>query len=84
MISFFRIPSESPNMRKISLMLEETALPYVVQLVEPRQHENRLACYGSILDKQLAGREYLAGQYSIATWRAQAFRRCGVYLHDLF
>ena len=37
MIIFFRIPSESPNMRKISLMLEETALPYVVKFVEPRK-----------------------------------------------
>lgn len=34
MIIFFRIPSESPNMRKISIMLEETALPYVVKFVE--------------------------------------------------
>lgn len=39
MIIFFRIPSESPNMRKISLMLEETALPYVVKFVEPRKME---------------------------------------------
>jgi len=39
MIIFFRLPSESPNMRKISLMLEETALPYVVKLVEPRDNE---------------------------------------------
>lgn len=159
MIIFFRIPSESPNMRKISLMLEEAALPYVVKFVEPRKNEvpdaefakispngttpaivdtdtgttlfesgailyflaeksgkllpsslgaradvikwlmfevanvcptmielhhyvmndsgelpdtiferykNRLAQYCSILDKQLEGREYLAGQYSIA------------------
>lgn len=36
MIIFFRIPSDSPNMRKVSLMLEETALPYVVKLVAPR------------------------------------------------
>lgn len=34
MIIFFRIPSESPNMRKISLMLEETKLPYVVKQIE--------------------------------------------------
>ena len=39
MIIFFRIPSESPNMRKISLMLEETALPYVVKFVEPHKSE---------------------------------------------
>ena len=39
MIIFFRIPSESPNMRKISLMLEETALPYVVKFVEPGKNE---------------------------------------------
>ena len=39
MIIFFRIPSESPNMRKISLMLEEAALPYVVKFVEPRKNE---------------------------------------------
>lgn len=39
MIIFFRIPGESPNMRKISLMLEETALPYVVKFVEPRKNE---------------------------------------------
>ena len=39
MIIFFRIPSESPNMRKISLMLEEAALPYVVKFVEPRKTE---------------------------------------------
>lgn len=37
MIVFFRIASESPNMRKIALMLEETGLPYVVKLVEPRK-----------------------------------------------
>jgi GST-like protein len=37
MIIFFRIPSESPNMQKISLMLEETALPYVVKFVGPRK-----------------------------------------------
>lgn len=37
MIIFFRIPSESPNMRKISLMLEETALPYVVKFIEPHK-----------------------------------------------
>jgi len=36
MIIFFRKPSESPNMRKVSIMLEETALPYVVKHVEPR------------------------------------------------
>ena len=39
MIIFFRIPSESPNMGKISLMLEETAMPYVVKFVEPRKNE---------------------------------------------
>lgn len=39
MIIFFRIRSESPNMRKVSLMLEETALPYVVKLVAPRTSE---------------------------------------------
>ena len=37
MIVFIRIASESPNMRKIALMLEETGLPYVVKLVEPRK-----------------------------------------------
>lgn len=46
MIIFFRIPSESPNMRKISLMLEETALPYVVKFVEPRK--------GGVLDTEFA------------------------------
>jgi len=35
MIIYFRIPSESPNIRKISIMLEETGLPYVVKMVEP-------------------------------------------------
>ena len=39
MIIFFRIASESPNMRKISLMLEETALPHVVKLVESNKNE---------------------------------------------
>ena len=34
MIIFYRIPSESLNMRNISLMLEETALPYVVKMIE--------------------------------------------------
>jgi len=37
MIIFFKIASESPNMRKISLMLGETALPHVVKVVEPRK-----------------------------------------------
>lgn len=31
-----------------------------------QRYKNRLARYCSILDKQLAGRQYLAGQYSIA------------------
>jgi len=39
MIIFYRIPSESPNMQKISLMLAETALPHVIQIVEPRKNE---------------------------------------------
>lgn len=39
MIIFYRMPSESPNMRKISIMLKETALPYVVKFVEPRKGE---------------------------------------------
>lgn len=48
MIIFFRIPSESPNMRKISLMLEETALPYVVKFVEPRKNETLDAEFAKI------------------------------------
>lgn len=35
MIIFYRIRSESPNMRKISLILEELGLPYAVKFVEP-------------------------------------------------
>ena len=34
MITFYRIPSESPNIRKISLMLEELELPHVVKMIE--------------------------------------------------
>lgn len=34
MIIFYRILSESPNIRKILLMLEEVGLPYVVELLE--------------------------------------------------
>lgn len=48
MIIFFRISSESPNMRKISLMLEETALPYVVKFVEPHENEVLDAEFGKI------------------------------------
>ena len=33
MIIFFRIPSESPNIRKISIALEEMGLPYVEKVV---------------------------------------------------
>ena len=31
-----------------------------------QRYKNKLALYCSILDKQLEGREYLAGEYSIA------------------
>jgi len=48
MIIFYRVPSDSPNMRKISLMLEETALPYVVKVVEPSNSEARDADFDRI------------------------------------
>ncbi len=34
MIIFYRLPSESPNMRKISIMLAETALPHIIRILE--------------------------------------------------
>lgn len=34
MITFFRIPSESPNVRKAAIMLEEVAIPYEERIVE--------------------------------------------------
>lgn len=39
MIIFYRLKSESPNMRKISLMLEEIKLPHVVKFIEPHNSE---------------------------------------------
>jgi GST-like protein len=41
MLTFYRIPGDSPNMRKVALMLAETALPHTVQLVE-RESDGRL------------------------------------------
>lgn len=35
MITFYRLQSESPNMRKVSLMLEETGLPYTTHTIDP-------------------------------------------------
>ena len=42
MIIFYRIPGDSPNMRKVSIMLAETALSHTVQQVE-RQDDGQLA-----------------------------------------
>ncbi len=42
MIIFYRIPGDSPNMRKVSVMLAETGLPHTVQQVE-RQNDGQLA-----------------------------------------
>ena len=38
MIIFYRIASESPNIKKISLMLEELGLPYAIKNIDP--HNN--------------------------------------------
>ena len=38
MMVFFRIASESPNIRKISLMLEQTGLPCVTKFVAPGEN----------------------------------------------
>ena len=38
MIIFYTSPSESPNMRKISIMLEEIGLPYTVKRVEKQSN----------------------------------------------
>ena len=38
MIIFYTTPSESPNMRKISIMLEEIGLPYTVKRVEKQSN----------------------------------------------
>ncbi len=40
MIIFYRIPSESPNIRKISLMLAETGLPYVVKMIDAHDSDS--------------------------------------------
>lgn len=42
MITFYRIPGDSPNMRKVALMLGETALPYTIMQVE-KQDNGQLA-----------------------------------------
>ena len=42
MIIFYRLQSESPNIRKVSLMLEETSLPYTVKHVE-KQSDGKFA-----------------------------------------
>jgi len=42
MIVFYRIPGDSPNMRKVALMLNETALPHTIRQVE-RQDNGQLA-----------------------------------------
>lgn len=42
MITSYRLRSDSPNMRKVSLMLAETALPYTIHYVE-RQANGKLA-----------------------------------------
>lgn len=38
MIIFYTTPSESPNMRKISIMLEEIGLPYTVKRIEKQSN----------------------------------------------
>lgn len=48
MIVYFRIASESPNMRKISIMLEEASLPYIVKVIEPRENGVLNADYAKI------------------------------------
>lgn len=40
MIIFYRIPSESPNIRKITLMLHETGLPFVVKTLQAHEQES--------------------------------------------
>ena len=42
MITFYRMGSDSPNIRKVSIMLEETGLPYTTMLVE-KQNSGKLA-----------------------------------------
>jgi len=39
MIIFYRLQSESPNMKKISLMLEESGLAYDIKMVDPHNSE---------------------------------------------
>ena len=50
----------TPNGKKVSIMLEEK-VPYAIE----RYHKESLRLNG-VLDKELAQREYLAGEYSIA------------------
>jgi GSH-dependent disulfide-bond oxidoreductase len=42
MISLYKMPSTSPNIRKIAMMLNETGLPYVVKQME-KQDDGKLA-----------------------------------------
>ena len=42
MIIFYRIPNESPNMIKISIMLKEIGLPYVEKIVSNDDDHNEL------------------------------------------
>ncbi len=38
MITLYALPSDSPNIRKITLMLDETGLPYIIQRVDKQSN----------------------------------------------
>lgn len=61
MIILYRMRSDSPNLRKVTIMLDEQVPATVL-----RRYQNKLVHYCTILHQQLHEREYLGAEYSIA------------------
>ena len=59
MIDLYTWPT--PNGHKVHILLEELGLPYAIE-----RYTNEAGRLYGVLDRRLAGHEYLAGEYSIA------------------